>query len=69
MAVLDVTPERVRAEIVVLGETPGAPNPCTPTHLEFDRAGLIAASLAGEPADIEGGAFRWRGRGAPPLRV
>lgn len=69
MALIELTPGRVRAEIVVLGETPGAPNPVTPAHLEFGRDGLIAASLGGEAHDVAGGVFRWRPRGAPPLRV
>ncbi|MEX2230430.1 MAG: metallophosphoesterase family protein [Dehalococcoidia bacterium] len=69
MALLELTPERVRAEIVVLGETPGAPNPSTAARLEFNRGGLIAASLAGEAHDVSAGTFRWRPRAAPPLRV
>jgi len=69
MALLELTPERVHAEIVVLGETPDAPNPCTAAHLEYNRQGLVAASLDGAPQDVTSGTFRWRPRGAPPLRV
>lgn len=69
MALLELSPERVHAEIVVLGETPNAPNPCTAAHLEYNRQGLVAASLDGAPQDVTSGTFRWRPRGAPPLRV
>lgn len=38
VAILDVTRERVRADIIVLGDTPGAPNPCQHSHLEVAAA-------------------------------
>lgn len=69
MGVLDLDTYRVRAEIVVLGETPGAPNPCTPAHLEINREGLLKASTGGVPQDVSSGTFRWRPRAAPPLPV
>jgi hypothetical protein len=69
MALIEVSRDGVRAEIVSLGDTPDSPNPCTPARLEFDRGGLIAASIAGTEQDVGGGHVRWRPRAAPTLRV
>jgi putative phosphoesterase len=69
MALVDVTRDGVRAEIVVLGETAGMPNPCTPAHVEFDRGGLVSASIGGVDQDVDGGRVRWRPSAAPTLRV
>jgi putative phosphoesterase len=69
MAVLEVTRDGVRAEIVAVGETPGMPNPCTPAALEFDRGRLLTASIAGVGQDVSEQHVRWRPRAAPPLRV
>jgi putative phosphoesterase len=65
VAVLDLTPERVRAEILRLGETPGMSNPAHTGHIEFNRQGLISASYDGEPLSIERGTLRWPGRYGP----
>ncbi|HMS59173.1 MAG TPA: metallophosphoesterase family protein [Tepidiformaceae bacterium] len=40
LGVLDITRDRVRAEIVVLGESPGLRNPCTPMLLELPAHAL-----------------------------
>jgi len=40
MGVLDITRARVRAEIVVLGESEGLRNPCTPLSLELPAHAL-----------------------------
>lgn len=69
MALVDVTRDGVRAEIVTLGETPDMPNPCTPAHIEFDRGGLVSASIGGVAQECDGGHVRWRPRAAPTLRV
>lgn len=69
MAVIDVTRDGVRAEIVPLGESPGLPNPSTHAHIEFDRGGLISASIGGAHQDLDTSHVRWRPKGAPPLRV
>ena len=69
MALLELSTDRVCAEIVRLGDTPGAPNPCTPARLELSRGGLIRGSVAGKERDVSMGAFRWRPKGAPPLQV
>jgi hypothetical protein len=69
MALLELSHDRVRAEIVALGETPDRPNPCTPAHIEFDHGGLLSASIGGVAQDISGGHVRWRPKAAPPPRV
>lgn len=69
MAVIEVTRDGVRAEIVPLGETPGLPNPSTAVQVEFDRGGLLGASIEGVAQDVSEGRWRWRPRAAPPLRV
>ena len=47
-ALLDITPNRVHAEIVHLGHSEGSPNPCIPRHLELHERLLVAHSLNGE---------------------
>ncbi|MEZ4554406.1 MAG: metallophosphoesterase family protein [Dehalococcoidia bacterium] len=69
MALIEVTRDGVRAEIVPLGETAERPNPCTHASMEFDRGGLMSASIGGAAQDLETGHVRWRPRAAPPLRV
>jgi hypothetical protein len=65
VALLDLTPNCVRAEIIRLGETPGRPNPAHVGHIEFDRSGLISASYDGAPLPIDSGKLRWPGRYGP----
>ncbi len=36
-AVLDINPDRIRAEVLLLGETEGSPNPGTPSVIEIVR--------------------------------
>ena len=69
MAVIELTRDGVHAEIVPLGDSPGLPNPCTPAHIDFDRGGLVSASIGSEEQDVSGGRVRWRPAAAPPLRV
>ncbi len=69
MAVIELTRDGVHAEIVPLGESPGLPNPSTPAHIDFDRGGMVSASIGGVPQDIDGGRVRWRPAGAPRLPV
>jgi putative phosphoesterase len=69
MALLEVTRDGVQAEIVALGETSGMPNPCTPARVEFDRGGLVAASVGAIEQDLDAGHVRWRPKAAPHLRV
>lgn len=70
MGLLDVTADGVRAEIVVLGETPDAANPCTPAQVLFDRGGVASAEVAGRAAPLDGdGGFIFRPPGGPPLPV
>ncbi|MYB41946.1 MAG: metallophosphoesterase family protein [Chloroflexi bacterium] len=65
IALLELEPDLLRASIVPIGETPGAPNPCTAASVVIGRGGLVEASLAGERVE----AMAWRPAGAPPLRV
>ena len=48
VALLDLTPGRLHAEIVSLGHSEGARNPATPRHLELQDRRLVAHSLNGE---------------------
>ncbi len=61
IALLEVTRDHVRAEIVPLGETHVLRNPVSAAAVEFDRGGLLHASLAGATAELAHGRFRWRG--------
>jgi uncharacterized protein len=63
MALLEVTRDGVHAELVPLGETAGLANPVTAAHVDFDRGGLAAASLAGTAVELTHGHFAWRGSG------
>ena len=65
VALLELTADGVHAELVLLGDTPDAPNPCTPASVTYNRTGLIEASVAGER--VERMAFR--SPRAPRLRV
>jgi uncharacterized protein len=48
VALLEVEPGRIRAEIVKLGETPGMRNPIRPSHLEVVDGKIVSASYNGE---------------------
>ena len=65
IALLELEPDLLRASIVPIGETEGAPNPCTAASVAIERGRLVEASLAGAPVDT----IAWRPAGAPPLRV
>ena len=76
LALLEVTDRRLRAEIVVLGDTPGAPNPCTPATIELTRTAegtthLVSMTVDGAPIDARSAAtpIGWRPPKAPPLPV
>ena len=65
VALLELTADGVRAELVPLGDTPDAPNPTTPASITYDRAGLLDASIAGERVER----MSFRPPQAPRLRV
>lgn len=70
MGLIELTADGVHAEIVVLGHSDGAPNPCTPARLDLDRAGFIGFEVNGAAVEVEpGGHPGFRPRMAPPLRV
>ncbi len=52
VGLLEVTRNRVHAEIILLGQTEGSPNPGTPRHLELYERRLVAATLNGDPLSI-----------------
>ncbi|MCC6236483.1 MAG: metallophosphoesterase family protein [Dehalococcoidia bacterium] len=52
VGLLEVTRNRVYAEIILLGQTAGSPNPGTPRHLELYERRLVAATLNGDPLGI-----------------
>ena len=64
-ALIELSPGRMHAEIVVLGQTPGLPNPCTPAHITIEDGQVVSASVGGVATDRPG----WRPSMAPPLRV
>jgi putative phosphoesterase len=49
IGILEISASTVRAEIVALGHTPGAPNPTRPQHVTIERGAVIDASLDGLP--------------------
>lgn len=49
VGLLELTPGRLHAEIVLVGHTPGAPNPGTPRHIDILERRLISASVNGDP--------------------
>ncbi len=48
VALLELAPGRLHAEIISLGHSEGARNPATPRHLELQDRRLVAHSLNGE---------------------
>ena len=65
IALLEVTRDLLRAEIVPLGETAGAPNPCTAASVVLERGRMLQASVGGRPVET----LAWRPPLAPPLPV
>ncbi len=65
VALLELSTERVRAELLRLGETPGRPNPTHTGHIEFGRGGPISASYNGAPNEVRDGRVRWPGAYGP----
>ena len=55
VGLMELSPGRVHAEIVTLGETPAAPNPGTPRHLAIESGRVRGASRRGRavlPEDL-----------------
>lgn len=52
VGLLEVTRDRVYAEIILLGQTEGSPNPGTPRHIELYERRLVAATLNGDPLGV-----------------
>lgn len=61
VAILDVEPDRVRAEIVALGASEGLRNPTNVAHIELTHDGVVAASYDGKPIEVVDGEVRWPG--------
>ena len=53
MGVLELERDRLHAEIIVLGETPGALNPGTHHHLEIVERRLVSASRGGVAIEVD----------------
>ena len=53
VGLLELEPDRLRAEIIVLGETPGSWNPGTHHHLEIVERKLISASRGGVAIELD----------------
>jgi predicted phosphodiesterase len=51
VGLLELAPNRLRAEIVLLGHTPGRPNPGRPMSLEIQSGQVIAHDNSPIPAD------------------
>jgi uncharacterized protein len=54
VALLEITPSRLHAEIISLGHSAGAPNPTVPRHIEIHERRLIGHSLNGEALPLLG---------------
>lgn len=72
IALIEATTRSLRVELVVLGETPGVPNPCTPVTARVERSAsgatrLTSLTIDGVEQDPEGAAPGWHPRHAPPL--
>ena len=52
VGLLELAPGRVRAEIVALGDTEGAPNPGTARHIEIVDGRVVAASENGASTSL-----------------
>jgi putative phosphoesterase len=52
VGLLEITRNRVHAEVILLGHTEGSPNPGTPRHIELHERRLIAASMNGEDLEV-----------------
>jgi len=49
VALLELTPDLVHAEIISLGQSEGLRNPTLTGHIAFNRQGVVSASFNGEP--------------------
>lgn len=63
VVLLDVTRDRVRADIIPLGETEGLRNPVVPASIEIDRKGVIQATYDGGELEVRNGTLHWPGVG------
>lgn len=61
VALLELTPDRVRAEIIPIGVTEGLSNPASPAEIEINRKGLVGASYCGQPMQMKNGHLDWPG--------
>jgi putative phosphoesterase len=52
VGLLEVTPGRIHAEVIVLGHTEGAPNPGTPRHMELLEKRLMVSSTNGNLLEV-----------------
>lgn len=53
VALLDLAPGRLRAEILVLGHTPGSPNPGTARYIEVAEGRLVSTYHSGASMPID----------------
>jgi uncharacterized protein len=54
VALLELTPDRLHAEIITLGPSEGRPNPGTPQHIVIEERRVVAASRNGAPLPVNG---------------
>jgi uncharacterized protein len=52
VGLLELTPGRIHAEVIVLGHSEGAPNPGTPRHMELLEKRLIVSSTNGNLLEV-----------------
>ena len=62
VGLLELTPERVHAEVIRLGELPGLRNPAHVGHIDIDRKGVLSASYDGTPIELVDGKIIWPGK-------
>jgi putative phosphoesterase len=61
VALLELTRDRARAEIIPIGETEGLSNPVYHAEIEIDRRGVIGAAYAGSRLEMKNGHLDWPG--------
>ena len=59
VALLEISEDRVHAELIRLGETPGLRNPSRTGHVTIGRNGILDAAFDGAPAAYLPHEVRW----------
>jgi uncharacterized protein len=63
VALLEILPDHVHAELIPLGETDGLKNPSVHAEIDINHKGVISASYCGVPMEVKDGVLDWPGSG------